>query len=163
IAMAAVGGFYVVQRSGMFRLLASLAVRLARSSDWHALVEGGEALDRDVRALYGRHGALVASARWTVLSWMVGVCEVWIGLAGARGQGPAAPAARQQRALIHRVAEAPEPAPELVRVDEVRAHPPPDPREPGRRREPGPQLRDHLRVVVRPQERQRHRQPPPLR
>src|SRR5207302_4344315 len=34
IAVAAVGGFYAVQRAGMFRLIAAMAARLASSAIW---------------------------------------------------------------------------------------------------------------------------------
>jgi hypothetical protein len=43
-----VAGFWLVQRYGLFRLLAALVNRLARSSSWHDLVEQGEAFDEQV-------------------------------------------------------------------------------------------------------------------
>ena len=80
VAMLAVGGFFAVQRSGIFRLIAALASRLARSHTWDTLVERGAAFDETVQSLYARRRALLASAVWTFCSWAVGACEVWIAL-----------------------------------------------------------------------------------
>src|SRR5436190_15860343 len=51
IALFAFAGFYFVQRLGIFRFLASIISRLAGSSDWQSLVQGGDTLDRTVRSL----------------------------------------------------------------------------------------------------------------
>src|SRR5204863_2760284 len=52
IALFAFAGFYFVQRMGMFRFLGRIVSRLAGSSDWQSLVQGGDTLDRSIRSLY---------------------------------------------------------------------------------------------------------------
>jgi putative membrane protein len=80
IGVVAVGGFYFVQRLGLFRFLASMVARLANSPEWQSMVESGETLDRTVRALYGRRRALVSCCFVTVISLVGGAGEIWIAL-----------------------------------------------------------------------------------
>jgi putative membrane protein len=80
LAVVAVGGFYVVQRCGIFRLLAKLVSKLSSSSSWQGLVEHGEQLDEQVRALYARRRAVIVSGAWSLISWVIGAVEVWIAL-----------------------------------------------------------------------------------
>src|SRR5213595_4284085 len=44
IALFSFAGFYFVQRMGMFRFLGRIVSRLAGSSDWQSLVQGGDTL-----------------------------------------------------------------------------------------------------------------------
>jgi len=55
------------------------------------------------------------------------------------------------------------PADDHPRIDKVRPHAPPDPRQPARRAEHLPKLADHRLIVVSSQERDRQRQPAPAR
>jgi putative membrane protein len=80
IGVIGVAGFYVVQRMGMFRFLASIVARLANSPEWQSLVESGDTLDRTVRALYARRKAVAACCVWTILSLVLGSGEIWIAL-----------------------------------------------------------------------------------
>src|SRR6201997_5921985 len=52
IGVAAVGGFYFVQRLGMFRFLAKMIAKMANSPEWQSLVQSGETLDQTIRTLY---------------------------------------------------------------------------------------------------------------
>jgi putative membrane protein len=79
-SVLAVTGFYVVQRAGVFRWGAALASRLARSSQWDSLVQGGEALDQTIRLLYARRFGVAACCFFWILSWLIAAGEVWIGL-----------------------------------------------------------------------------------
>ena len=76
----AVGGFYIVQRFGIFRWSAALASRLAQSSRWDSLTKSGEALDQAVHQMYGRKGGILACFIFAILSWMIGAGEIWITL-----------------------------------------------------------------------------------
>jgi putative membrane protein len=76
----AVGGFYFVQRLGMFRFLARIVARLARSPEWQSLVQSGEVLDRAVRSLYGRWRGVILCCGATVTSLVGGSGEIWIAL-----------------------------------------------------------------------------------
>ena len=80
VALFAFAGFYFVQRLGIFRFLARIISRLAGSSDWQSLVQGGDTLDRNVLSLYARRGAVVACCAWTLTSLIVGSGEIWLAL-----------------------------------------------------------------------------------
>jgi putative membrane protein len=78
--IAAVGGFYFVQRMGMFRFLAVIISKLASSDEWNSLVAGGATLDQTIRDLYGRKRALLACCAVTIVSLIGGSGEIWIAL-----------------------------------------------------------------------------------
>jgi putative membrane protein len=80
IALFAFAGFYFVQRLGIFRFLARIISRLAGSSDWQSLVQGGDTLDRTVRSLYARRGAVLSCCACTIASLVVGSGEIWLAL-----------------------------------------------------------------------------------
>jgi len=80
IALFAFAGFYFVQRLGIFRFLARIISRLAGSSDWQSLVQGGDTLDRTVRSLYARRGAVLSCSACTIASLVVGSGEIWLAL-----------------------------------------------------------------------------------
>jgi putative membrane protein len=78
--IVAVGGFYFVQRMGMFRFLAVIISKLASSDEWNSLVEGGATLDQTIRDLYARPRALIACCAVTIVSLVGGSGEIWIAL-----------------------------------------------------------------------------------
>jgi putative membrane protein len=80
VALFAFAGFYFVQRLGIFRFLARIISRLAGSSDWQSLVQGGDTLDQAVRSLYARRGGVVGCCIWTMTSLIVGSGEIWLAL-----------------------------------------------------------------------------------
>jgi len=80
IALFAFTGFYFVQRLGIFRFLARIISRLAGSSEWQSLVQGGDTLDRTVRSLYARRSGVIGCCLWTMFSLVVGSGEIWIAL-----------------------------------------------------------------------------------
>jgi len=80
IALFAFTGFYFVQRLGIFSFLARIISRLAGSSDWQALVQGGDTLDRTVRSLYARRHGVFACCAWTMTSLIIGSGEIWLAL-----------------------------------------------------------------------------------
>jgi len=80
IALFAFAGFYFVQRLGVFRFLASIISRLAGSSDWQSLVQGGDTLDRTVRSLYARRAGVFGCSAWTMASLVLGSGEIWLAL-----------------------------------------------------------------------------------
>src|SRR5204863_654877 len=80
IALFAFAGFYFVQRLGIFRFLARIISRLAGSSDWQSLVQGGETWDRTIHSLYARRRGVVACCAWTMTSLVVGSGEIWLAL-----------------------------------------------------------------------------------
>ena len=80
IGVAAVGGFYFVQRLGMFRFLARMIAKLANSPEWQPLVQSGQTLDQTVRTLYARRRGVIACCAWTMLSLILNSGEIWIAL-----------------------------------------------------------------------------------
>ena len=80
VGVAAVGGFYFVQRLGMFGFLARMIGKLANSPEWQSLVQSGETFDQTVRALYARRSALIGCCAWTILSLILNSGEIWIAL-----------------------------------------------------------------------------------
>jgi putative membrane protein len=80
IALVAFAGFFLAQRFGMFGFISRLISRMARSSEWQSLVEGGQKLDETVRALYTRTRGLIGCALATIISLTVASGEVWIAL-----------------------------------------------------------------------------------
>jgi len=80
VGVAAVGGFYFVQRLGMFGFLARMIGKLANSPEWQSLVQSGDAFDQTVRALYDRRKALVGCCAFTILSLILNSGEIWIAL-----------------------------------------------------------------------------------
>ena len=80
VGVAAVGGFYFVQRLGMFGFLARMIGKLANSPEWQSLVQRGEAFDQTVRVLYARRRALIGCCAWTILSLILNSGEIWIAL-----------------------------------------------------------------------------------
>jgi putative membrane protein len=80
IAVLAITGFYLVQKAGVFKWTAALASRMAKSSNWRGLVDNGEALDNAVRELYAQRLRVAACGFLSMISWVIGAAEVWIGL-----------------------------------------------------------------------------------
>jgi len=70
---AGLGGFYAVQRSGLFLRLARLLERFA-SVGAFASVTGGSA----IADLYRQRGASTACCFWRIVGWVAGTGEVWL-------------------------------------------------------------------------------------
>jgi putative membrane protein len=80
VGVAAVGGFYFVQRRGMFSFLARMIAKLANSPEWQSLIQSGATLDETVRSLYARRRAAIACCGWTILSLILNSGEIYIAL-----------------------------------------------------------------------------------
>lgn len=76
---AAVVAFYVVQRRGVFATLAGMLQRLGGASG-KALLAEAAAVDVAVDRLYRDRGAVARATAWHLLSWIVGLGEVWLAL-----------------------------------------------------------------------------------
>jgi len=80
VMSAAIGGFYLVQKRGLFSMLTALLNRISRRPDWQALAGGAEAMDNTIAALYRHRPALYQAAALHLLAWFVGIGEVWLAL-----------------------------------------------------------------------------------
>jgi putative membrane protein len=80
LAVAAIGGFYVAQRLGMFRFATLMVTKLIKSEEWSSLVQSGENLDQTVRAVYARRRGVLGCCAWTIISLLASSGEIWIAL-----------------------------------------------------------------------------------
>jgi putative membrane protein len=80
LAFGAIAGFYCLQRLGLMRLFGVIISRCAKDPKWRSLtVKGGE-IDQTLRKIYARRGAVATCCLITMLSFVIGSVEVWIGL-----------------------------------------------------------------------------------
>src|ERR1700730_121375 len=80
LAIGAVAGFYALQRLGMFRLFGAIVTRWATDPKWRSLAGKGGEIDQALRKVYVRKGAIATCSTVTMLSFVVGSAEVWMGL-----------------------------------------------------------------------------------
>jgi putative membrane protein len=73
-----VGGFYWMQRRGLFSKLMRAVSRFSRKRDWSRWMSHAEAFDRAVQATYGRSGPVAASLLLSSVGWLVGTGEVYL-------------------------------------------------------------------------------------
>jgi putative membrane protein len=73
-----VGGFYLMQRRGLFSKLTRVATRLARKHDWSKLESHAESIDHAVQSVYGRGAPVAMSFVLSLIGWLVGTGEVWL-------------------------------------------------------------------------------------
>jgi putative membrane protein len=73
-----VGGFYWLQRRGMFGKLIRAVNRFSSRRDWSQLITQAQAIDIQVQALYSRGGRVAACLLLNLLGWFVGVGEVYL-------------------------------------------------------------------------------------
>ncbi len=72
------GGFYLLQRRGLFGKLMRTATRFSGKRDWSLWTNHAEAIDHSVQAAYGRVGAVAASFALSLVGWLVGTGEVYL-------------------------------------------------------------------------------------
>ena len=71
-----VGGFYLMQRHGLFGRVTRVASRFATKRDWSHWVSQAESIDLAVTATYGRVRSVAASFSLSLVGWLVGTGEV---------------------------------------------------------------------------------------
>ena len=72
-----IGGFYWLQRRGLFSKAMRAANRFSAKRDWSGLITRAAAIDAAVQAVYARAGRVVASALLNFAGWLVGTGEVY--------------------------------------------------------------------------------------
>jgi len=72
------GGFYLMQRRGLFGKLMRATSRLAGRRDWSGLMSQAHAIDQAIQAAYGRRTRVVASFGLSLVGWVVGTAEVYL-------------------------------------------------------------------------------------
>jgi putative membrane protein len=74
-----VGGFYLVQRRGVFGRLARAGTRFSGKRNWSQWVVHAEAIDLALQRTYARSGRVTATFALSLAGWLVGTGEVyWI-------------------------------------------------------------------------------------
>jgi putative membrane protein len=73
-----VGGFYLIQRRGLFSKLMNAVRRLSRKRDWSQWVAQAQAIDLAVQGMYRRNGPVTASFVLSLVGWIVGTGEVFL-------------------------------------------------------------------------------------
>jgi putative membrane protein len=72
------GGFYFLQRRGIFSKLMRTATRLFGNRDWSLWMNHAAAIDLAVQRTYGRGGAVAGSFALSFIGWVVGTVEVYL-------------------------------------------------------------------------------------
>jgi putative membrane protein len=73
-----VGGFYLIQRRGLFSKLMSAVRRFSRKRDWSQWIAQAQAIDLAVQATYRRNGPVSASFLLSLVGWIAGTGEVFL-------------------------------------------------------------------------------------
>jgi putative membrane protein len=73
-----VGGFYLIQRRGLFSKLMRAARRFSRNRDWSHWVNRAQAIDLAVQGTYRRNGPVTWSFLLSLVGWLVGTGEVYL-------------------------------------------------------------------------------------
>jgi putative membrane protein len=79
-----VGGFYLIQRRGLFSKLMGAVRRFSRKRDWSLWIAQAQAIDLAVQATYRRNGPVTASFVLSLVGWIAGTGEVFL-IAGFLG------------------------------------------------------------------------------
>lgn len=75
---AGVAGFYAVQRTGAFALLARFADRAVDGRGWRNLTGAAVEFDAAVGALYREKRTFALCCFWRIAGWVAGTAEVWL-------------------------------------------------------------------------------------
>jgi putative membrane protein len=73
-----VGGFYLIQRRGLFSRLMGAVRRFSRKRDWSQWIAQAQAIDLAVQATYRRNGPVTASFILSLAGWIAGTGEVFL-------------------------------------------------------------------------------------
>jgi putative membrane protein len=73
-----VGGFYLIQRRGLFSKVMWAVRRFAGKRDWSSWTTQAEAIDAAVQEIYRRNGPVSASFILSLVGWVVGTGEVYL-------------------------------------------------------------------------------------
>lgn len=76
---AAVVGFVIVQRAGLFGFSSRVVENLASRVGWTSVVDDATRLDDAILRTYADVGPVTASTVWRMLAWFIGAVEIWAG------------------------------------------------------------------------------------
>jgi putative membrane protein len=78
VLVAQVGGFYFLQRRGLFAKLLRAVTRFSGKQDWSQVQGQAEAIDAAVQITYAHNQPLTASFLLSLLAWLIGTGEVYL-------------------------------------------------------------------------------------
>jgi putative membrane protein len=73
-------GFYEAQRRGFIGIVVRVSRKILGPLEWDSVSEGAARIDSEVLRLYRERRLLLTSGFWHILSWFLGVGEVWFAL-----------------------------------------------------------------------------------
>lgn len=73
-----IGGFYLLQRRGLFGKMTRLLQRFSGSRDWSGILKHAEAIDVLLHSMYDRSALVTGSFALSLLGWVAGTGEVWL-------------------------------------------------------------------------------------
>ena len=73
-----VGGFYLIQRRGLFSKVMTAVRRFSRKRDWSQWVVQAQAIDLAVQGTYRRNAPVTVSFLLSLVGWIVGTGEVFL-------------------------------------------------------------------------------------
>lgn len=73
-----VGGFFLVQRRGLFSKLTRTVTRFSNKRDWSQWINQAASIDSAIQAIYKRSGPIFASFVLSLAGWFVGTGEVYL-------------------------------------------------------------------------------------
>jgi putative membrane protein len=73
-----VGGFYLIQRRGLFSKVMAAVRRFSRKRDWSHWVVQAQAIDLAIQGTYRRNGPVTASFLLSLVGWIAGTGEVFL-------------------------------------------------------------------------------------
>ncbi len=75
-----VGGFYALQRRGLFAGLMRTASRFAGRRDWSRWLSQAQAIDLAVQSIYTRRLPVAGSFLFSLVGWLIGTGEVYLAM-----------------------------------------------------------------------------------
>lgn len=73
-------GFYLAQRRGLFGWLSRRVAKFGAGRDWSTLLNGADAVDARVHAMYRERAKVASSFALSLVGWVIGTFEVWFAL-----------------------------------------------------------------------------------
>ncbi len=78
IFVLAVGGFFLVQRAGMFGIAAKLGGAVFKNDGMRSIAGQAGRIDEAVRAIYADRPAFLRACAWRLIGWVAGTGEIYL-------------------------------------------------------------------------------------
>jgi len=78
VMVGLLAAFYASQRRSLFERAAQLLEKIAGGKVWLTFTGSAAAMDQAIVEIYRHKKAVIASSAWRLLSWFLGIGEVWL-------------------------------------------------------------------------------------